>query len=187
MNLHPCIARARLDSPLGPLTIAATANGLAGLWFDGQAHHPGAIDAPDDPTQRFIAQARDELQAYWQGRHHGPFRVPLDPRGTPFQRRVWDALRTIGFGRTSTYAAVAAAVGSPRAVRAVGAAVGRNPLAIVVPCHRVLGSDGALTGYAGGLPRKQALLELEGAWRRDTPAGPSRRLHDAPRALRVGA
>lgn len=189
MNLHPFVARARLDSPLGPLTIAATANGLAGLWFDGQAHHPGAIDAPDDPSQQFIAHARDELQAYWQGRNHGAFRVPLDPRGTPFQCRVWDVLRGIAFGRTSTYAEVAAAAGSPRAVRAVGAAVGRNPLSIVVPCHRVIGSDGALTGYAGGLPRKQALLEFEGAWRREPPASRPRhlRLHDSPRTLQVVA
>lgn len=163
MNLHPYIAQARLDSPLGPLTIAATANGLAGLWFDGQAHHPGAIDAPDDPSQRFIAQARDELQAYWQGRHHGPFRVPLDPQGTPFQRRVWAVLLDIGAGQTASYTQVAESAGAPRAVRAAAAAIGRNPISILVPCHRVLGRDGALTGYAGGLHRKRALLELEGA------------------------
>lgn len=161
MNPQRCVARARIESPLGPLTLAATDRGLAGLWFDGQSHHPGPIDAPDDPSQRFIAQAREEIEAYWQGRLRGAFSVPLDPQGTPFQRRVWGALRAIGFGRTTTYAAVAAEAGSPRALRAVGAAIGRNPLSIVVPCHRVLGSDGALTGYAGGLARKQALLDLE--------------------------
>lgn len=161
MTPHRYVAQTRIESPLGPLTLAATTDGLAGLWFDGQAHHPGPIDAPQDPAQRFLAQARDELRAYWQGLVRGPFRVPIDPRGTPFQRRVWEALRRIGPGRTSTYSQVAAAVGSPRAVRAVGAAIGRNPLSIVIPCHRVLGSDGALTGYAGGLARKQALLNLE--------------------------
>lgn len=161
MTRSPFIAQSRLMSPLGPLTLAATARGLAGLWFDGQAHHPGPIDAPEDASQPYIAQAREELQAYWQGRHHGAFRVRLDPQGTPFQQRIWRALRAIAFGHTTTYSAVAAAAGAPHAARAAGAAIGRNPLSIVVPCHRVLGQDGSLTGYAAGLARKQALLEHE--------------------------
>jgi len=161
MTHSPFIAQSRLMSPLGPLTLAATAKGLAGVWFDGQAHHPGPIDAPEDASQPDIAQAREELQTYWQGRQRGAFSVRLDPQGTPFQQRIWRALRAIGFGRTSTYSAVAEAAGCPHAARAAGAAIGRNPLSIVVPCHRVLGRDGALTGYAGGLARKQALLELE--------------------------
>jgi methylated-DNA-[protein]-cysteine S-methyltransferase len=156
------IAQARFDSPLGPITVAATAHGLAGLWFDGQAHHPGTLDAPVDDAQAFIAQARRELDHYWQGANR-PFAVQLDAQGTPFQQAVWRALLDISSGSTSTYAAVAAGAGSPRAVRAAGAAIGRNPLSIIVPCHRVLGRDGSLTGYAGGLPRKQALLRLEGA------------------------
>jgi methylated-DNA-[protein]-cysteine S-methyltransferase len=157
------IAQTRFDSPLGPLTAAATAKGLAGLWFDGQAHHPGPLAAPQDARQRFLAQAREELDRYWRAAGSAGFTVPLDAQGTPFQQAVWRVLRGIGCGQTSTYAAVATAAGSPRAVRATGAAIGRNPLSIVVPCHRVLGRDGALTGYAGGLARKQALLHLEGA------------------------
>lgn len=164
MTTHPeLVAQARLDSPLGPITVAATARGLAGLWFDAQAHHPGALDVTVDAGQRFIAQAREELERYWRGGPRSRFTVPLDARGTAFQQAVWRALLRIPAGSTSTYAAVAAAAGKPRAVRAAGAAIGRNPLSIIVPCHRVLGRDGALTGYAGGLPRKQALLELEGA------------------------
>jgi methylated-DNA-[protein]-cysteine S-methyltransferase len=161
--MNTLIAQARIDSPLGPITVAATEGGLAGLWFDGQAHHPGVLQAPLDNRQRFVAQAREELAMYWR---HGPrndFTVPLDATGTPFQQAVWTALRRIPAGRTCTYADVARQAGSPRALRAVGAAIGRNPLSIIVPCHRVIGSSGALTGYAGGLARKQALLELEGA------------------------
>ena len=162
MTPRQLIAQARLDSPLGPITVAATAKGLAGLWFDGQAYHPGPLDAPVDEEQAFIAQAHEELKRYWQGSCE-PFAVPLDAQGTPFQQAVWRTLLEIPAGRTSTYADVAARAGSPRAVRAAGAAIGRNPLSIIVPCHRVLGRDGSLTGYAGGLPRKQALLRLEGA------------------------
>ncbi len=159
---HPLIAQANTDSPLGPMRLAATAQGLAGLWFDGQAHHPGPIAAPVDARQAHIAQALAELQAYWRD-GQARFEVPLDPTGTPFQCAVWLALRDIPPGRLSSYGAVASQVGRPAAVRAVGAAVGRNPLSIIVPCHRVVGRDGSLTGYAGGLPRKQALLEHEGA------------------------
>jgi methylated-DNA-[protein]-cysteine S-methyltransferase len=162
MTPRSLIAQARFDSPLGPITVAATAKGLAGLWFDHQTHHPGPLDAPVDEKQAFIAQAQRELQRYWQGSRK-PFAVSLDAQGTPFQQAVWRTLLEIPAGRTSTYADVAARAGSPRAVRAAGAAIGRNPLSIIVPCHRVLGRDGSLTGYAGGLPRKQALLRLEGA------------------------
>jgi methylated-DNA-[protein]-cysteine S-methyltransferase len=170
MKLQNLVAQARLDSPLGPMTVAATAQGLAGLWFDGQAHHPGPLDVPLNAQQPFIAQARDELDRYWRGGQRGGFNVRLDAKGTPFQQAVWRTLLDIPAGRTSTYAAVAAAAGSARAVRAAGAAIGRNPLSIIVPCHRVLGRDGSLTGYAGGLQRKQALLQLEGA----LPAPPRR-------------
>jgi methylated-DNA-[protein]-cysteine S-methyltransferase len=162
MKLQNLVAQARFDSPLGPVTLAATPQGLAGLWFDGQAHHPGHLDAPVNAQQPFIAQAKLELDAYWQGGPKQRFRVRLDAQGTPFQQAVWSALLAIRPGHTSTYAAVAAAAGSPRAVRAAGAAIGRNPLSIIVPCHRVLGRDGSLTGYAGGLERKRALLRLEG-------------------------
>ncbi len=165
MKLQNLVAQARLESPLGPMTVAATAKGLAGLWFDGQAHHPGPLEAPVNAHQPFIAQAREELDRYWRGGHRGRFKVRLDAQGTPFQLAVWRTLLDIPAGRTSTYAAVAASAGSARAVRAAGAAIGRNPLSVIVPCHRVLGRDGSLTGYAGGLDRKQALLHLEGALR----------------------
>lgn len=155
-------AQCRIDTPLGPLTLAATARGLAGAWFDVQAHHPGPLQAPQDATQRWLAQAARELAEYFAGRRRH-FDVPLDPQGTAFQRRVWQALQRIGCGGLHTYGAIAAELGQPTASRAVGAAVGRNPVSVIVPCHRVVGRDGSLTGYAGGLPRKRALLALEGA------------------------
>lgn len=155
-------AQSRITSPLGPITLAATALGLAGAWFDDQAHGPGPLDARVDPAHPHLAQAARELQAYFDGRLRR-FDVALDAEGTPFQREVWRALRGIAPGATTSYGEIARRIGRPAAVRAVGAAVGRNPLAIVVPCHRVVGSDGSLTGYAGGLERKRALLALEGA------------------------
>ncbi len=162
MRIQSLVAQARFDSPLGPLTAAATDKGLAGLWFDGQAHHPGLLDAPDNPRYPVLANARRELDAYWKNADLR-FEIPLDLQGTDFQRKVWRALLRIRPGSTSTYAVIAARAGSPAAVRAAGAAIGRNPVSIIVPCHRVLGRDGSLTGYAGGLGRKQALLEREGA------------------------
>ncbi len=161
-RLPALVAQARADTALGPIVLAATSRGLAGLWFDGQAHHPGPLAAPDDAANPFIAQALAELAAYWRdGRTR--FHAPLDAAGTPFQQRVWHALRGISPGSTTTYGALAAALGCPTAVRAVAAAIGRNPVSVVVPCHRVVGRDGALTGYAGGLERKRALLALEAA------------------------
>ncbi len=160
--MTPALVQARTDTPLGPVTLAATARGLAGLWFDGQKHHPGALAAPVDAAQRWLAQAATELARYWDDPQAG-FAVPLDPRGTDFQRAVWRALAGIEAGRTESYGALARRLGRADAVRAVAAAVGRNPLSIVVPCHRVLGRDGSLTGYAGGLPRKAELLRREGA------------------------
>lgn len=155
-------AQARIASPLGPITLAATARGLAGAWFDAQAHAPGPIDARVDPAQPHLALAARELQAYFDGHRRG-FEVALDAEGTPFQREVWRALCAIARGTTASYGEIARRIGRPAAVRAVGAAVGRNPLGIIVPCHRVIGSDGSLTGYAGGLERKRALLALEAA------------------------
>jgi len=170
--MNTLVAQARADTPLGAVTLAATSHGLAGLWFDGQKHHPGTLGAPVDAKQRWIAQALAELSAYWRGESRA-FGVPLDPQGSDFQRGVWLALRGIARGTTRSYGALAASLGRPEAVRAVAAAVGRNPVSIIVPCHRVLGRDGSLTGYAGGIERKAALLELEGATRqaRLTEAG----------------
>jgi methylated-DNA-[protein]-cysteine S-methyltransferase len=157
---HPLIAQTRISTPLGAMTAAATAQGVAGLWFDGQRHHPGALDAPQDETQPHLEQLRRELEHYW----HDPsarFAVAIDPRGTPFQRAVWALLRALAPNERPSYGTLAQRLGRPQAARAVGAAVGRNPIGIVLPCHRVLGRGGALTGYAGGLERKRWLLQHE--------------------------
>jgi methylated-DNA-[protein]-cysteine S-methyltransferase len=155
-------AQTRIDTPLGPLTLAATPAGLAGAWFAAQTHHPGPIGVPDAPNHPHLALAAQEFAAYWRDPAHR-FAIPLDAAGTPFQRAVWQALLAIASGSLSTYGEIARRIGRPAGVRAVGAAVGRNPISIVVPCHRVIGSDGTLTGYAGGLPRKEALLRHERA------------------------
>ena len=156
------VAQADIDTPIGTLTALATARGLAGLWFDAQAHHPGALAAPVDARNAHIEAARAWLAAYWSGRDPSGLPLALDLHGTPFQRAVWQALLAIPFGATRSYGEIAERAGSPAAVRAAGAAIGRNPVSIIVPCHRVIGRDGSLTGYAGGLDRKQALLQLEG-------------------------
>ena len=162
MNNPRIEAQCRIDTPLGPLTLAATAHGLAGAWFDGQKHHPGTLDAPVDAAHPQLRRAARAIAAYFAD-GHAPLDLPLDAEGTAFQRDVWRALCAIAPGTCATYGEVARRVGRPAAVRAVGAAVGRNPVSIVVPCHRVVGSNNSLTGYAGGLDRKQALLALEGA------------------------
>lgn len=154
------VAQARWSSPLGNMTLAATDQGLAGAWFDDQKHHPGALPLPQDPSQRWLAEARAQLQAYFEGRLTH-FDLPLDLRGTPFQREVWRALCAIRPGETVSYGTLARHCERAAAVRAVGAAVGRNPASVIVPCHRVVGHDGGLTGYAGGLDRKRSLLALE--------------------------
>lgn len=151
-------AQATLPSPLGPLTAAATARGLALLWFDTNPL-PGV---PVDPAQPMLAAAAREMAAYWRD-PSSPFTVNLDLQGTDFQRAVWQALLELPAGRTGTYGAVAERIRRPSAVRAVGVAIGANPVAIAVPCHRVIGRDGRLTGYAGGLDRKAALLRHESA------------------------
>lgn len=154
---------ARWPSPLGTIIVAATSRGLAGLWFEGQKHLPDLRGWPEEPNHPVLVQAIAQLREYFAGTR-STFDLPLDlQRGTGFQQSVWRALLAIPAGRTSSYRGICEAIGKPAAARAVGAAVGRNPLSIVVPCHRVLGTDGSLTGYAGGLERKSALLRLEGA------------------------
>ena len=161
MKPTPIEAQCRIATPLGPMTAAATAQGLAGLWFDDQAHHPGTLAAPVNPQQQWLQAAQEALARYFGG--HPAALPPLDlQRGTPFQQRVWQALLALPPGHTTHYGALAAQVGAPAAARAIGAAVGRNPVSVLVPCHRVLGRGGQLTGYAGGLARKQALLRHEG-------------------------
>lgn len=156
-----CTAQLQIATPLGPMLLARTAKGLAGAWFAGQKDYPVRIDAPVAPNDPLLRKTAAELGDYFAGRRK-TFDIPLDLYGTPFQRSVWQALLAIDCGQTSSYGAVARTIGKPSAVRAVGAAVGANPVAVIVPCHRVMGSDGSLTGYAGGLPRKIALLEIEG-------------------------
>ena len=160
MKHQRIVAQAPLATPLGPMLLAATPLGLAGAWFADQKHHPGALDAPVDAQHPHIVRGMQALQAYWAGAPL-PAALVLDAAGTPFQQAVWRALCAIPHSQTSSYGTIARAIGRPAAVRAVGAAVGRNPISILVPCHRVLGQDGTLTGYAGGLPRKQALLQHE--------------------------
>ncbi len=144
------------ESPLGPLTLVGGPAGLSALRFPGDGEPLAAAARAPAP----LADAVRQLDAYF-ARGLARFDLELDLGGTPFQRSVWDALQAIPRGSTTTYGALARELGRPAAVRAVAAAVGRTPVPIVVPCHRVLGSDGSLTGYRGGLERKQALLELE--------------------------
>ena len=153
----------QIDSPLGAITLAATEQGLAGAWFHGQRHWPDTRGWRNDDAHALLREAESQLADYFAGRR-SRFELPLDlSHGTAFQQAVWQALLAIAPGRTLSYGALSARLGKAAAVRAVGAAVGHNPISVVVPCHRVLGADGSLTGYAGGLERKSALLQLEGA------------------------
>jgi methylated-DNA-[protein]-cysteine S-methyltransferase len=143
------------------MTLVAHDEALVWVGFDGQKHAPDFNQWSVSTTHPVLRMAADELQQYFVG-ERSQFDVPVDlSRGTPFQQSVWTALRDIAPGATTSYGAISQGLGKASAVRAVGGAVGRNPISIIVPCHRVLGSNGALTGYAGGLPRKVALLKLE--------------------------
>ena len=141
-----------VDTAIGTLWLERDPTGLASIAFDGPVQARS-----DDPLLR---EAEAQLRAYFAG-DLTSFDLPLAPHGTGFQRQVWDAVAAVPYGTTTTYSAIAAALGRPSACRAVGAANGRNPLPIVVPCHRVVGASGALTGYGGGLARKRVLLDLE--------------------------
>ena len=150
------------SSPIGDLLLVAHAQALCGCWFADQADIPAWADGAVESTdQRWLQAARAQLQDYFDGRRRD-FELPLDlDRGTAFQQSVWRALAVIPFGQTTSYGQLAQTLGQPRAVRALGGAVGRNPIAIILPCHRVIGADGRLTGYSGGLARKTFLLRLE--------------------------
>jgi methylated-DNA-[protein]-cysteine S-methyltransferase len=148
------------DTPLGRLLIARNAEGLSGLWFEDQKYHPGALAASRDDNDALLRDTVSTMKAYFAGRP--TILPPMSPSGTAFQEAVWQALLGIPSGETVTYGELAARLGRPEAVRAVAAAVGRNPVSVLIPCHRVLGADGSLTGYAGGLHRKEALLTIEG-------------------------
>ncbi|MEO6801198.1 MAG: methylated-DNA--[protein]-cysteine S-methyltransferase [Rhodanobacter sp.] len=148
-----------MDSPVGTLRLVADQHGLREIRFEHERHpkqaHPGWIRAT--APLRF---ARSQLDEYFAGERQ-QFELPLQPAGTPFQLEVWEELRRIPYGATISYGELARRIGKPQAMRAVGAANGRNPLPIVVPCHRVIGADGSLTGFGGGLPTKRRLLSLE--------------------------
>ena len=150
-----------VDSPVGPLRLARDGEGLCALQFlSGRRPADPLPDAVRDDGA--LAGVRAELEEYFEGARRA-FTVPFILRGTPFQRRVWGELCRIPYGETISYAELARRIGSPKAVRAVGLANGANPIAIIVPCHRVIGANGTLTGYGGGLPTKRYLLELEGS------------------------
>lgn len=148
-----------VDSPVGSLTLVAVDGVLAGLYMDLQRHRPvdEAFGAPD-PTP--FTEVISQLKEYFAGQRTD-FDVPVTLAGTPFQRTVWAALREIPYGETRSYGQLAQRIGRPGAARAIGLANGRNPIGIIVPCHRVVGANGSLTGYGGGLERKQYLLDFE--------------------------
>jgi methylated-DNA-[protein]-cysteine S-methyltransferase len=150
-----------IDSPIGELTLVATDDVLSGIYFPGHWHMP-ALEVFGARSQRGFELAQRQLDEYFAG-ERTEFELARTVVGDDFQRRVWALIDRIPFGQTTTYGEMARELGDPMLAREVGAAVGRNPLSIVVPCHRVVGKDGKLTGYAGGLERKRFLLELEGA------------------------
>ena len=150
------------ESPIGPLTLTARGDALEGLYFSTGSKARGADPAWVRDDARF-ATVRRQLAEYFAGTRKR-FDLPLEPHGTDFQRSVLAALQEIPFGETRSYAEIARAVGRPKAVRAVGTANGRNPIALIIPCHRVIGSDGSLTGFGGGLDAKQALLAHEASY-----------------------
>ena len=149
---------------LGTLCIASADDALTGVWFEGQAHAPQGLAGERHDDHPLLRRAARQLQDYLDG-SPAPLDLPLHPTlGTAFQRQVWAQVSRIPRGHIGRYADIARALGRPQAARAVGAAVGRNPWLLLVPCHRVVGTDGRLTGYAAGLTRKQQLLTMEGAW-----------------------
>lgn len=166
MTAHPAGAPRRhieIDSPIGPLTLIAGGDRLAGVYMRSRRHDPppaelGTAARPGPDT--VLDAAAEQLTAYFDGALTS-FDLPVELSGTPFQRSVWQALRSIPYGSTISYGDLARRIGQPSASRAVGLANGRNPVSIVVPCHRVIGANGSLTGYGGGVERKRFLLDLE--------------------------
>ncbi len=158
----PLIYKSHTTSPLGDVLLAATPQGLAGVWFvHRQEHLPDSSQWVTNNAHPTLMAAATQLREYFDGQRQ-TFEIQLQPAwGTAFQRAVWQALQRIPYGHTSTYGDLARDIDNPKAVRAVGAAIGQNPHSIIVPCHRVLGANGSLTGFAGGLDRKKHLLALE--------------------------
>ena len=172
MSTSSPLAITTVDTPLGPLTLTASPVGLRGVGWEGESVGvvsdggsslaESALAAAPSPATSILRMAASQLDEYFSGLRT-TFELPLDPTGTPFQRSAWEILRTIPFGHTMTYGAQARRLGGANTARAVGAANGRNPLSIIVPCHRVIGADGALTGFAAGVERKAWLLRHEAA------------------------
>lgn len=151
-----------LDSPLGQLTLTARGEFLTGIFYEGHWHMPPPdyFGVPSEITDPVFARAQGELEEYLDGQR-AAFDVPFEALGNPFQQKVWERLQHIPFGETVSYGELAAELGDPHLAQAVGSAVGRNPISIIIPCHRVVGRNGQLTGYAGGLLNKRFLLDLE--------------------------
>lgn len=173
MSSADTVAYTIVESPLGPLTLTGRDEGLTTLELPPRRGHPsvGADWRRDDAR---FADVADQLGGYFAGGLK-EFDVALAPAGTPFQRQVWDALTEIPYGATASYGEVARRIGRPSAARAVGQANNRNPIAIIIPCHRVIGASGSLTGYGGGLDRKRLLLDLEAGTLPLEPSAPAAR------------
>ncbi|MEI9810238.1 MAG: methylated-DNA--[protein]-cysteine S-methyltransferase [Bacteroidota bacterium] len=151
------------NSPVGRLTLIASEKGLAAiLWENDDPNRVHAKAVLEDNNDPVLLETERQLQEYFEG-NRDSFSLPLDLEGTTFQKQVWEALSTIPYGETRNYTQIAKQIGNPKAVRAVGAANGRNPISIILPCHRVIGASGSLTGFAGGLETKARLLSMEGA------------------------
>jgi methylated-DNA-[protein]-cysteine S-methyltransferase len=150
------IVHCRIDTPVGAMALTKDGDALTGAYLENLV--PSTLEGKRD--DRAFASERRQLEEYFAG-ERTRFEMELAPLGTPFQKDVWNALLTIGFGRTASYGEIARAIGRPDASRAVGAANGKNPIAIIIPCHRIIGASGSLVGYAGGLPRKKWLLAHE--------------------------
>jgi methylated-DNA-[protein]-cysteine S-methyltransferase len=151
-----------INTPLGRMSLVASDAGLVGAWFDQQQHRPAIDLLPWGPSLHWLREAKQQISQYFSGERQA-FELQLETvYGSCFQQQVWQALRDIPFGRFTAYGQLAAHLNHPKGARAVGIAVGRNPWSVIVPCHRVVGANGALTGYAAGLERKLALLQHEG-------------------------
>jgi len=171
---------ARLKTPLGTVLAVATGGLLTGLYFEDERRAPQvAPEWREDPRAQPLAECARQLADYFDGKRQC-FDLPIAPQGTPFQQRVWREIARVPHGETISYAELAARAGAPGSARAAGAAAGRNPIAIVIPCHRIVATNGALTGYAGGLARKRSLLAHEGTGIGDGSPEPSRRTVPEP-------
>ena len=149
-----------VPSPIGPIRLTEVGNALTGVFMLKHKYGPAGFPDAERGESALLSEGAKQLAAYFEGTLRD-FDLPLNPIGSDFQRQVWDELRRIPFGETTSYMAVAKRIGDPRHVRAVGSANGRNPISIIIPCHRVVGSDGSLVGYGGGLERKRWLLDHE--------------------------